>query len=75
MKITGRVEEEEHQSLFNLVCCEPCSVKLALIEFITVCLMLSPMYCSVTGFRTCRRRKKKKKDLHERMIKLIISYK
>lgn len=29
--------------VFNLVCCEPCSDRLALIEFTTVCLMLSPM--------------------------------
>lgn len=36
-------EAEEHQCVFNLVCCDACSVKLALMELTTVCLTLSSM--------------------------------
>ena len=36
-------EEAELQCVFNLVLCDACSVKLALMEFTTVCLTLSSM--------------------------------
>lgn len=46
---------ERGQWDFSLVFCDTCSVKLARMELTTVCLTLSSIYCSLSGFNTCKR--------------------
>lgn len=62
----GRVEEEMNcQSVFSLAWWDTCSVRPALIEFLTDCLIWSSTKLSLMGFNTCgmrnmQRNKKKK---------------
>lgn len=66
----GRVEEEMNcQSVFSLAWWDTCSVRPALIEFFTDCLIWSSIKLSLMGFNTCGMRNVQKKQKKNEVTK------